>query len=165
MEIGTTQHYGASVEAVLAHLTDPEVLAAKYASMGHEHLEVVEHAVAPDGAVRLRTRRQVPVDVPAFARKFLSPKSTVEQLDDWEAPSADGSRRGRWTVTSKGVPVEMGGTMTLRPAGDGCDEEVRGTVRCTVPLVGGKLASFVGGEAQRSMERDLAYHAERLAAS
>ena len=104
------------------------------------------------GAVSVRSKREVPMEVPGFAKKFLSPKNTVEQHDRWGAPAADGTRTGTWEVVAKGVPVKVGGTLRLAPAPKGGTVvEIIGEVSCSVPLLGGKLASFVGSDVQRTL--------------
>ena len=152
MKVSSTHTYAASPDDVLTMMTDPDVLAAKYEALGHRDIEITEHTVE-DGAVTVASRRSVPMEVPGFAKKFLKPMNTAVQLDEWEAPEADGSRRGTWHVDAKGVPVDVGGTLRITPGKkkNTTVVEVAGEVRSSVPLVGGKLAGFVGGDVQRTL--------------
>jgi len=52
------------------------------------------------------------------------------------------------------VPVTVSGTQTLRPEGGGCTNEVQMKVSCGIPLIGGKLADFVGGDIKRFMDEE-----------
>ena len=143
--------YAATPEVVFAAMTTPEVLTAKYTALGHHDIQILDHTI-DDGAVTVRSRRSVPMEVPGFAKRFLSPMNTVEQRDHWLPPAADGARTGTWEVDARGVPVSAGGTLRLTPGAKGTTiVEIAGEVKCGLPLIGGKLASFVGGDVQRTL--------------
>ncbi len=151
MKVASRHTYPAPPDTVFAMMTTPDTLVAKYTALGHDKIEIVEHIVSK-GAVQVRSKREVPMEVPGFAKKFLSPKNTVEQRDRWHAAAHDGSRSGTWEVQAKGVPVSAGGTLRLAPgAGRTTIVEITGEVKCSVPLLGGKLAAFVGGDVQRTL--------------
>lgn len=158
MNVHSTHTYAAAPDAVLAMMTDPEVLTAKYASLGHRDITIVEHTV-DGGAVTVRSRRNVPMDVPGFAKRFLSPMNSVEQFDRWDPPAPDRSRTGTWKVSAKGVPVSVGGTLRITPGPKKTTVvEIDGEVASSVPLVGGKLAGFVGGDVQRTLADEEAFN-------
>jgi len=164
MKVTSNHTYAAAPETVFAAMTTPETLVAKYTALGHDRIEILEHTVK-GGAVSVRSRREVPMDVPGFAKKFLSPKNTVDQHDRWEAPAADGTRKGTWEVVARGVPVKVGGTLRLAPGPKGTTVvEISGEVTCSVPLLGGKLASFVGGDVQRTLTAEEEFQDGHLAA-
>jgi uncharacterized protein YndB with AHSA1/START domain len=165
VKVSSSHTYAASPEDVFAMMTDPEVLTAKYESLGHHDIQITEHAVDAGGAVTVASRRSVPMDVPGFARKFLNPMNTVEQRDEWDAPAADGSRTGTWHVKAAGVPVDVGGTLHLSPGKKRRTTvvEVSGEVRSSVPIVGGKLAGFVGGDVQRTLGAEEEFNDGHLA--
>jgi len=163
MKVASTHTYAAPPDVVFAMMTTPDVLTAKYTALGHEQVQILEHKVTK-GAVSVRSTREVPMQVPGFAKKFLSPKNSVEQHDEWQAPAADGSRRGTWQVNAKGVPVRAGGDLRLTPGTKGTTVvEITGEVSCSVPLVGGKLASFVGGDVQRTLAAEEEFNDGHLA--
>lgn len=164
MKVASRHTYPAPPDKVFAMMTTPDTLVAKYTALGHDKIEIVEHT-ATKGAVQVRSRREVPMEVPGFAKKFLSPKNTVEQHDRWTAPSADGIRTGTWEVVARGVPVKVGGTLRMAPAAKGATlVEIVGEVSCSVPLLGGKLASFVGGDVQRTLDAEEQFQEAHLAA-
>lgn len=166
MKVHSTHTYAAAPDAVLAMMTDPDVLTAKYTALGHRDITIVEHIVE-GGAVTVRSRRSVPMEVPGFAKRFLSPMNSVEQHDHWDPPAADKSRTGTWQVNAKGVPVNVGGTLRISPGSKRGTTvvEIRGEVTSSVPLVGGKLASFVGGDVQRTLAAEEAFNDEHLGRS
>lgn len=153
MRVNSSHTYAASPEDVFTMMTDPGVLTAKYESLGHRDIEITEHSVDAGGAVTVASRRSVPMDVPGFAKKLLKPMNTVEQQDEWNAPAADGSRTGTWRVKAAGVPVDVGGTLHLSPGKKkrATVVEISGEVRSSVPIIGGKLAGFIGGDVQRTL--------------
>lgn len=154
MDVRSTHTYAAPPDVVFTMMTDPEVLTAKYTELGHRDIRIVEHDVAA-GAVTVRSRRQVPMDVPGFAKRFLAPMNAIDQRDHWDAPAEDGSRAGTWQVNAHGVPVTVGGTLHLAPGPKRTTiVEIVGQVTCSVPLVGGKLASFVGGDVQHTLDAE-----------
>lgn len=159
MKVSSTHTYAASAEIVFQMMTDPDVLTTKYEDLGHRDIRVTEHGEDDDGAVTVRSRRSVPMDVPGFAKRFLSPMNTVEQHDHWTAPAADRSRTGTWEVSARGVPVAARGTLRITPGKKRTTVvEVSGEVRSSVPLVGGKLAAFVAGDVQRTLSAEEAFN-------
>lgn len=158
-----THHYDASADDVLALLTDFDAVRAKYEALGHSDVELVERTER-NGAVSIVTKRVVPMDVPGFAKKILSPKNRVTQTDSWTAPDAKGVRNGTFTVDAKGVPVKVSGVLRLAPgAKGGCVSEIAATVECKVPLIGGKIADFVGADTKKAIDHELEFNKDRLA--
>ncbi|MGB8857727.1 MAG: DUF2505 domain-containing protein [Ilumatobacteraceae bacterium] len=163
MKVASTHSYAATPDVVFAMMTTPAVLTEKYAALGHKDMKMLEHSDV-DGEVSVRSRRSVPMEVPGFAKRFLSPMNSVEQRDHWHAPDADRVRVGTWEVQAKGVPVSAGGTLRLAPGpGRTTIVEIVGEVKSSVPLLGGKLASFVGADVQRTLEAEEAFNDGYLA--
>lgn len=164
MQVHSTHTYAATPTTVFTMMTDPDVLTAKYTSLGHGDVRIIEHTVDGD-TVTIRSKRRVPMEVPGFAKRFLSPMNTVEQLDRWDAADADGSRTGTWQVSAAGVPVTAGGTLRIAPGPKRTTVvEIAGQVTSSVPLVGGKLAGFVADDVQRTLAAEEAFNDEHLAA-
>ncbi|MEZ5274273.1 MAG: DUF2505 domain-containing protein [Ilumatobacteraceae bacterium] len=161
MKVVSMHTYAAPPDVVFEAMTDPAVLAEKYAALGHRNIEIIEHSVSRTG-VAVHSRREVPMEVPGFARRLLSPTNTVEQHDRWGAAAADGTRTGTWEVAARGVPVKVGGTLHLAPAPGGTVVEIHGDVSSSVPLIGGKLASFIGHDVERTMHAEEAFNDEYL---
>lgn len=162
MDIATDHAYTAPAAEVFAMLTDPEFLAAKVTELSHGPGEVVE-CVAAGAGWRIVTRRTVDVEVPGFAARFLPSTNTVLQTDEWGGEH-DGVREGVWRVEARGVPVEMSGTMRLAPTPTGCVEEIRGRIKASVPLVGGRLEHLVGDGVDDQLVREHEFAVAWLAA-
>lgn len=132
------------------------------AHLGGRDGELVEEARREDGSVRLVTRQQTAVELPGFAQKLIPAHTTVTQVYDWEAPGADGTRRGRWSAEAKGAPVAIGGPTELRAEGAGSCHLYLGQVKASVPLVGGRLEGFALDNLRRDLAAAAAYTAARL---
>ena len=69
-------------------------------------------------------------------------------------------------MNAKGVPVAAGGTLRLMPDKNGTTTvEITGEVKSSVPLVGGKLALFVGVDVQRTLHAEEAFNDGNLSAA
>jgi len=155
MEFTAHQRYDHPTDAVFAALTDFDAMKAKYESIGQRDVKLVRMDEGDDGAVTVVTSRVVPLDVPGFAKRFLSPSQTVTQTDEWAAPAADGTRRGTFAVAAKGSPVSVRGTLELAPAGArSCTNVTVVTIECKVPLVGGKIADFVSKDTRAAVDHE-----------
>jgi hypothetical protein len=164
MEIRKPQnHPGHAVEQVFAMYTDASYIETKYAEMGARKIQIDELAASDDGGFKIRTRREMPADVPGALKKFLGEWNKVIQTETWTAPAADGTRSCRIEVQLKGVPVTIKGTLTLRPEGSGSVNDVALDITCRIPLVGRKLADFVGKNAASSMDDEYAFDQRYLA--
>ena len=163
MDVHSTHTYAGRPDTVFTMMTDPEVLTAKYLALGHDDVHITEHDIDGD-VVTVSSRRRVPMVVPGFAKRFLSPMNTVEQRDRWEAPASDGSRVGTWQVSAAGVPVTVGGKLRIAPGPKRTTVvEITGEVTSSVPLVGGKLADFVAADVQRTLAAEEAFNDGYLA--
>lgn len=155
MDLETATHaYPADVEQVLAMLADEEFLRHKAEALGHRDFAVLDISET-GGTTTITTKRTVPVALPDFARKFLSPTNETTQTDVWNAPAADGSRDGVWNIAVAGAPVRMSGTVRLGPAGStGCTNTIRGQLKVAVPLVGGRLEKMLVEQTGRVIDAE-----------
>lgn len=96
------------------------------------------------GAFTATTVRAIPADrIPDMAKKLpgVANGVTVNQVDRVSAPAADGSRTIISEVSVKGIPVSGNATQTLTAAGEATEVKVDGEVKCSIPLVGKKIAA------------------------
>lgn len=159
MDFLRTLRFAHPVDVVATLLRDEEQARHKYAALGHEELEVLRWEADGDDLVT-ETRRYVPIDVPRFARRVLRPRNAIVQKERWTRGD-DGLLHNEWSVAVSGAPIRIEGIATLRPDGDGCLHEIRGTVRCSVPIVGRKIAAFVAKDAAAGVEGE--HHIDRQA--
>jgi len=144
----------APVERVFAVLTSAEWAAARGRRFG-DGSTVVRAERRPDGGALVAVARELPSGAPGFVQRLLPKDARVVQTDDW-APAADGIRTGTWTVSLAGVPARLGGALRLEPAAGGTAYEVVGTAEVSVPLVGGRVESYVADMAGRLAAKEAA---------
>lgn len=152
MKINAVHQYAKDVETVFGLFHDPEFMQTKYVGIGGRNVEVLE-CTGTEGRYTVKVKREVPADVPALLKKFLNPWNSVVQSESWEG-KAGGPWRCTFSVDIAGVPVTVKGAMELRAEGGGCINDVRLEVKCGIPLIGGKLADFVGSDAEKAMQKE-----------
>ena len=83
MEIRASHHFARDIDDVWAMFLDPDAHVAKYQHMGHRDVEVVSSS-GDDAGLSIEIVRQVDIEVPALAKKFINPSNTVTSTDRWE---------------------------------------------------------------------------------
>jgi hypothetical protein len=165
MEFSVTHTYQRSATWVFGVLTDFDRARDKYEALGHSDVELVSREEDDEGGITLVTRRVVPLELPGFAKKVLSPRQSVTQTDTWSAPDADGVRNGTFAAVAKGTPVQVHGTMLLSPSSARrCTNVIDVTVECKIPLFGGKIADFVAGDTRRAVDHEQTWVSDHLSA-
>lgn len=163
VQFTVTHTYDHPAEEVFAALTDVDMVTAKYESIGQRDVTLVRRDEGEDGSLTLATSRVVPLEVPGFAKKVLSPTQTVIQTDEWAAADGSGERRGTFTVEAKGAPVKVQGTLHLAPNGTGaCTNTSVVDIECKIPLIGGKVADFVAKDTRAAVDHEQSWLAEQL---
>ncbi|WP_432486521.1 DUF2505 domain-containing protein [Kineococcus sp. SYSU DK018] len=148
-------------DAVFALLTDSAFLGERALRSGAvEHEEEV--GTEEDGTSVVRSSRTVSTaGLPRVAAGYLGTTAVVEQVERWAPAAADGSRDGTLELTVRGAPVRLEARTQLRPAADGCEHRLTGTLTVQVPLFGGGveqaalpgLLDLVRSEVQLARER------------
>ena len=150
---GTTTYPDLSPDEAFARHTDEQFLRRKFEALGGRELRV---EVTRDGDhVQLTIDRKVDADVPGFARKVISPSNTIHLVEQWR-PDGEGYAC-EWTADSTPAPAKLHGTRTLTATGGGTDDTTDGNVEVKVPLIGGKLADWLAGEARKQLDEELAW--------
>ena len=107
--------------------------------------------ITPDGdgmAVRVDQYRPA-TEVPSFARKLVGEEINILQEEEWTSPTQMNLR-----VSIPGKPGTMSGTVVLRGHDGGTVETVDVEVKVNIPLVGGKLESFIGDMLLRALKAE-----------
>lgn len=141
MDMHSELRFDADPAAVFEMLTDEKYIARKT-----QAANAVDHrvTVTRDGErVTIDLTRVMPPDVPDFVRKFVGNTIDIKQIDTWEGPTADGSRRGTIALEMIGAPVTCTGTMSLTPSGAATAVTISGKLKAAVPLFGGKIEQAV----------------------
>ena len=164
MQFNAVHTYSHTADEVFAALTDFEAVKSKYEAIGQSEVQLVRRDEGDDGSITLVTTRVVPLELPGFAKKVLSPKQHVTQTDAWSAPDGSGERTGTFAVEAKGTPVQVRGTLHLAPCGSkGCTNTTDVTVECKVPLIGGKITDLVASDTRRALDHEHNWMSEHLA--
>jgi hypothetical protein len=164
MQFNAVHTYPHTADEVFAALTDFEAVKSKYEAIGQSEVQLVRRDEGDDGSITLVTTRVVPLELPGFAKKVLSPKQHVTQTDVWSAPDGSGERTGTFAVEAKGTPVQVRGTLRLAPRGSkGCTNTTDVTVECKVPLIGGKITDLVASDTRRALDHEHTWMSEHLA--
>src|SRR4051812_26621085 len=155
MDITGTHHFDRPIEEVFAAYLDPDSHVARFESMGHKDIRVrsVERG---DDSLAITISRDVDIDVPGVAKKFLKPTNHVTSIDRWAR--VDGVPTSRSKVELKGVPVDSSAvaTLTADDDGTGCTYEVTVSVKVKVPLVGDKIANALKGQLSEQIDAEFA---------
>lgn len=155
--------YNADVATAFETITDPAYQQEQLAASGATDVRIEQNTGGGQAGTLHQTIQQtVTVDVPGFAKKVLPSTNVVTQTEDWAAAGPDGSRTGTVRVSSKGLPADISGTMTLAPSGAGCTHSIDLHVKVSIPLIGGKLEKFIAESAGRDTEQRCRFNQERL---
>ncbi len=166
MQFTANHTYKRPVADVFAALTDFDAVKAKYEALGQSDVKLVSREEGEDGSVTLVTRRVVPLELPGFAKRVLSPKQSVTQTDAWSAVDAKGARTGTFVVEAKGTPVRVHGELRLASKGaKGCTNSTAVRIECKLPLIGGKIAEVVAKDTRRAVDHEQAWMSEHLTSS
>ena len=153
--IETAHEYAQDAAALYAHFIDEAAVTAKHEKLGARNVEIVEWSVDDEGAA-LVFRREVPIEVPGFLKRFLQPWNRVTQRERWQVEDA-GLYHADVEVDIENVPVTIEGTLDVGATDEGCVNDVVLEVSSSVPLVGGKLADFVAGDSRRLIDAEYRY--------
>jgi hypothetical protein len=94
------------------------------------------------GAFSTTSVRTLPTTrLPEIARKFVGESLTVTQVENWEAPSADGSRQSNISLKIAGAPVDVSAVERLVAEGGSSRIDLEGNVTSSVPFLGSKIAA------------------------
>lgn len=155
MDISLAHHFDRPFAEVWAMLLDPEAHVAKYEHMGHREVEVTK-AEPGDDSLEITIVRQVDIDVPGVAKKFINPSNTVTSDDRWEL-RADGAGSGHSDVDIKGVPVQSTGSAALVDDGaGGCDYTIELAIKVKVPMIGEKVAGALRPQLEAQIASEFA---------
>ena len=146
MDLHREMSYPAPLDRVVAMMIDPE-----FQRQRCESQHALDHRVRvePEGAtyatprVTVTTRRRLPTDqIPAFVRKFVGATIQLEEIITW-LPGDAGSRTAEVRLSVAGAPVTMSGRYTFTADGAGTREVADGTVKASIPFLGGKVEEAV----------------------
>ncbi len=144
-------------------LADPVYVRAKVRASGAEEL-ALDVTPGENDAFTVTTRRSLATDlIPANIRAFVGARLEVRQVEAWEGPSADGTRRGTVVVEIAGAPVRLTGTVAL--TGDDAVTRIvyDGELKASVPLFGSAVEEAAATAVRGALEAEQAVAREWVA--
>lgn len=141
-------------------LIDPSYIDQKCAATGSQRTTSnIEGDIA--GAVVIRSVRILPAEVPAVAKSFVGETIEVTEVQEWSAPQPDGSRSGTVRVSFSG-PLKFSGLIELQPTDTGCTLLTTGSMKASVPFVGGQIEEVAVKQTERYLRTEERIGAEWL---
>jgi hypothetical protein len=138
--------YDGSAEQVHQAFSDEQYWLARLAEVGAGDSTLDSLETLDDGSVVIATTLVLPRSfLPAIATQFLSGDMHISRRETW-SPLSDGGATGTVDCAIVGAPATMQGASTLAPNGTGARMDLHATVEVRIPLVGGKLESFIGSQ-------------------
>jgi hypothetical protein len=150
MKVHVKHALKADLASVFKLCTEQKSQEAIYAGLGGSDVKIRREGRAPN--VRLHISRKEPANPPAAIRRIVPGVNEVSHTEVWTT-EGDGFESDI-VVEIKGVPVKIVGTKSLQPEKGGCRVEWKFDVTCGIPLLGGLIASFAGGEIEQKLERE-----------
>jgi len=150
MKVHVKHALKADLASVFKLCTEQKSQEAIYAGLGGSDVKIRREGRAPN--VRLHISRKEPANPPAAIRRIVPGVNEVSHTEVWTT-EGDGFEADI-VVEIKGVPVKIVGTKSLQPEKGGCRVEWKFDVTCGIPLLGGLIASFAGGEIEQKLERE-----------
>lgn len=155
VQLRHTITYGASRDEVFAMLTDAAFRRRSVAAQGGSGAEVsVRRAAPPDAGTTVRIEQLLPTrGVPEPARRLVGGSVRLVQLEEWY--DAGGATL---VVRVPGLPVDVVGRVVLEAVTGSAAAVTRQSVEVAVdvrvPLLGERLAGFVGGLVSAGMDTE-----------
>lgn len=137
--------YEAGVEQVHGAFADEQYWLARLADSGADEA-TLDALTVSDGDIKAVTTQILHASrLPGLVSQFHRGDLKIRREEHWQ-PIRDGASRGTVQGSISGAPVSLSGSATLTEAGGGCRLSVHITVEVRVPLVGGKIESFIGSQ-------------------
>ena len=150
MKVHVKHSLKTDVGSALKLCTEQKHQETVYARLGGSDVKIKREGRSPN--VKLRISRREDANPPAAIRKLVPATSEVSHTEDW---CADGDGYSADIVIDiRGVPVKIVGTKALQPDKGGCSVEWNFDVTSGIPLLGGMIASFAGGEVEKKLEAE-----------
>ncbi len=160
MKIRTTDRYNADVDTVFEHLTDPAFLKARAEAIGTRNVNVTVQKDKDTAEIRLE--REIRTDAPSALKKFVPEWSASVQTETWKVKPG-GPYLGKASVDIEGVPVNARSRMKLAADKDsGSVMMIETEFKSSVPIVGGKLASFAASTAEETLKAEYQFNKKHI---
>jgi hypothetical protein len=163
-DVTVTEEFPAAAATVYALITDADFLQARMVAGGGIDPKVISVDTA-DGVTTVVTRQSIPADaLPSMVASMLGGDPVTERTEAWRAVDSDGTAYAAdFSLTVKGAPATIKGTMTLSAAGAGSALAVNGTATVPIPMFGAKLEAVISEQIGTILSVEGDYTRSRLA--
>jgi hypothetical protein len=135
--------YEVGVDQVYAAFADERYWLARLADSGADTAKLDSMTVDGEG-IDVATIQSIRRDrLPALAAQFHPGDLEVVRSEKW-APVRDGKAHAEITGKVRGAPAKLSGDAVLEADGAGATLHFTATVQVDIPLVGGKVETFIG---------------------
>lgn len=138
--------YDGTVEQIHRAFGDRSYWLERLAESGADEATLNSITSGADGGVDVVTTQTMRADrLPGVVAQFHRGDLSFVREEVW-TPVRDGKAAATVKGTIPGAPATLSGTVVLSPTGSGSRLEFTATVEVRIPLVGGKVESFVGAQ-------------------
>lgn len=142
--MSVVQEFPAPPAKVYELFTDRSFLEGRLTDCGGVDPEIVSLEKTDEGAT-VTTRQAIPASVlPPMVATLMAGNPVTERTENWRPD--DGGYVADFSVTVKGAPASLKGTMTLAPADGGCTLTVQGNAAVPIPMFGGKIEQTIADQ-------------------
>ncbi|KUI44170.1 hypothetical protein AU197_02730 [Mycobacterium sp. IS-1590] len=138
--------YGGTVEQVHRAFGDERYWLARLTDSGADMYSLDSMTVDDQGGIDVVTTQTLRADrLPGVVTQFHRGDLSFVREETW-SPVLDGKATATVKGSIPGAPASLTGTAVLAPAGGGSRLQFTVEVEVRVPLVGGKIENFIGGQ-------------------
>jgi Protein of unknown function (DUF2505) len=138
--------FSATVEQVHHAFSDEQYWLARLADSGADSATLDAMSVRADGSVEVLTTQVLRSDrLPALATQFHPGDVHIVRDEKWSAITG-GEARAEVAGNIPGAPASLSGKAVLAPTDAGSRLEFTVTIEVNIPLVGGKIETFMGAK-------------------
>jgi hypothetical protein len=160
--LNVTQQFDAPPATVYGLMSDEAFQQGRLDEVGGLEAQVVSMDETDDG-VRIVTRQNIPASVlPSMVASMVPGDPATERIEDWHI-AGDGYSAD-FSVTVKGAPASLKGTMVLNPVEGGSALTTTGEAAVPIPLFGAKIEAVIVEQVAQLLEAEADYTRSRLSA-
>ena len=138
--------YEGSVEQVHEALRDEQYWLARLADSGADDASLDSMRLDDQGGVAVATTQILRADrLPGIVTQFHRGDLAIQRVESWTG-LVDGAAKAAVTGAIAGAPVSLSGDGHLAPSDRHARLAFRATVEVRIPLVGGKVETFIGNQ-------------------
>lgn len=159
-KFSNTLVYDADLDAMWQMMTGQDWWTAKYQALGADNI-VYNTFDVTDTSFTIVSERDVPADLPSFAKKIIGDTNHVTQTEKWTRNPDTAT--ATIEILIKNIPGGTTGTMKITPSGSGTTWRSDFDIKVGIPMVGGKLEGIIKDETASNFEQEKTFNDQWLA--